>query len=242
MYRITVVIEGNGTGNLAAGLAEVQRKVEQGFTSGADGEPDGNYRFSVDVIDPREGQRDERLIADCLGDITEALEEAVAHGDLGAIANGVAELGRLRQALAGWQGGLSEADVLRAKGSLEELATGAQMKNDAERAMTDASARIKFFRRRACYSEVWWHDQILVKGADGESSITFAEGDCTDSQLIDVDELQEVALDDLDDDEVVAVAINEFAESAEQQEQLKQMNLDEIREWLKRKLQGEEEQ
>ena len=34
-------------------------------------------------------------IADRLGDITTALEEAVAKGDLGAISNGVAELGRL---------------------------------------------------------------------------------------------------------------------------------------------------
>jgi hypothetical protein len=38
-------------------------------------------------------------IADCLGEITTALDQAVASGDLGAIANGVADLGRLRMAL-----------------------------------------------------------------------------------------------------------------------------------------------
>jgi hypothetical protein len=81
-----------------------------------------------------------------------------------------------------------------------------------------------------------------VKDGDGEFIITFAEGDCTDSQLIDVDEVQEVALDDLDDDETVAVAVNEFAESAEQQEQLKQMTAPEVREWLKRKLLGKQQE
>jgi hypothetical protein len=40
----------------------------------------------------------ERSVADRLSDITAALERAVAIGDLGAIANGVAELGGLRLA------------------------------------------------------------------------------------------------------------------------------------------------
>jgi hypothetical protein len=63
MYRLTVVIEGNGTSDLAAGLAESQRKVEQGITSFFDGEQDGNYRFRIDVIDPKEDHRGERQIA-----------------------------------------------------------------------------------------------------------------------------------------------------------------------------------
>jgi hypothetical protein len=41
----------------------------------------------------------ERSVADRLGDITASLEKAVADGDLGAIANGVAALRRLRMAL-----------------------------------------------------------------------------------------------------------------------------------------------
>jgi hypothetical protein len=95
MYRLTVIVDGEGTGDLAVGLAEVQRKVEQGFTPFFDAEQDGNYRFKVDVIDPKEDQRGERQIADRLSDITAALERAVAIGDLGAIANGVAALRRL---------------------------------------------------------------------------------------------------------------------------------------------------
>jgi hypothetical protein len=42
-------------------------------------------------------------IAERLGDIATALEAAVATGDLGAIANCVAELGRLRRALDAWE-------------------------------------------------------------------------------------------------------------------------------------------
>src|SRR6516162_8399856 len=40
MYRLTVIVYGEGTGDLAAGLAEVLRKVEQGHTSFFDGEQD----------------------------------------------------------------------------------------------------------------------------------------------------------------------------------------------------------
>jgi hypothetical protein len=44
-----------------------------------------------------------RRIADCLGDITTALDQAVASGDLGAIVNGAAEVALLRSALDTWQ-------------------------------------------------------------------------------------------------------------------------------------------
>ena len=56
------------------------------------------FGFEADPLDqpgaPAPGQ-----IAECLGDIITALENAVANGDLGAIANSVAELVRLRTAL-----------------------------------------------------------------------------------------------------------------------------------------------
>ena len=111
MYRATVIVEGDGTGNLSAGLAEVQKKVEDGFTGGHDGERDGNYRFKVAVVDPEEAQPGERRIAPRLADISFALDDALASGDLGAISNGLAELHRLRLALEAWDGGLSEADA-----------------------------------------------------------------------------------------------------------------------------------
>jgi hypothetical protein len=47
-------------------------------------------------------------IAERLGKITTALNQAVASGDLGAIANGVAELGRLCLALDTWDDGMKE--------------------------------------------------------------------------------------------------------------------------------------
>ena len=48
-------------------------------------------------------------IADRLGNITIALDTAVANGDLGAIVNGLAELKRLRSALTAWDA--QERDV-----------------------------------------------------------------------------------------------------------------------------------
>jgi hypothetical protein len=42
-------------------------------------------------------------IADCLGDITTALDQAVVNGDLGAIANGAGKVARLRMALSAWE-------------------------------------------------------------------------------------------------------------------------------------------
>jgi hypothetical protein len=84
MYRVTVMVNGEGPSNLAAGLAEVQRKVEQGFTSSADGGTDGSYQFKVAALDPNDDR--ERQLADHLG----VVDEAAAHGDLLGLANGMA--------------------------------------------------------------------------------------------------------------------------------------------------------
>jgi hypothetical protein len=72
-----------------------------------------------------------RRIAERLGDMTTALDQAVAQGDLGAINNAVAELGRLRRALDAWDGGLSAADVVRATAALEDVRSGAQQETEA---------------------------------------------------------------------------------------------------------------
>jgi hypothetical protein len=100
-------------------------------------------------------------------------------------------------------------------------------------------------RRRACYSEVWSFDQIVLAAdekdaAGGEESCeslyadTYDEGRCHDSELIEADEVEEITPEDLNDGEARAVA-NCLA-PGDEEHALQQMNLQEVREWLKLRL------
>jgi hypothetical protein len=182
----------------------------------------------------------ERSVADRLGDITAFLEKAVADGDLGAIVNGVAELGQLRMALE------SDSKVrLSAEEFLAELrkVSESPVRPPYEEKDVVACGRKRLFRRQAWYRELWCFNQVVVASEqqEAEESETIAfqekEGECESGEFEGVGDSEEISPDDLDDAEARAVA-EDLATEAED-EPLKVMGIHEIRKWIKRKLEEE---
>jgi len=109
----------------------------------------------------------------------------------------------------------------------------------------NAHASKRLYRRLAFYSEVWRCDQLVLADdegeAEGEEFVFQGEGKCVDSEFAHVvEDVEEVSPDDLDDAEARAVA-DYLAEGAEY-EILKQMSAQEVREWIKGKLRGEQQE
>lgn len=108
----------------------------------------------------------------------------------------------------------------------------------------------KLFRRRAWYPELSWYEQIVL--ADDEEAAEDAEGDgCLmvhqpkgagqfeDGYFDSAGDVEEISPDDLGEEEARDVAVSLAASS--EREQLGQMTLEEVREWLKRRLRAEDE-
>ena len=52
MLKLNIEIEGKTEFDLELAVQEVARKVSEGFTSGFDGNEDGEYRFNVVEVQP----------------------------------------------------------------------------------------------------------------------------------------------------------------------------------------------
>jgi hypothetical protein len=105
----------------------------------------------------------------------------------------------------------------------------------------DARARARLWRRRASYSEVWWYHEVVVAAdeeeAEGEGFAVQGEGKCVDGEFSHVvEDVEEISPDELDQDEARQVA----AYLADGAEHIQKMSLQEVQEWLKRKLQAED--
>jgi hypothetical protein len=175
-----------------------------------------------------------RRVAERLGDITTALDQAVASGDLGAIANGVAKLGRLRMALDAW------AFLQSSQMFLEELRkVNMESPVFGEKDEKAPSRNGRLFRRLADYKVLLVCPEVVVASDEDEAedSEDFAfrgEGDCAHSVFHGAEQVREISPDDLSEEEAKAVA-DYLAEWIERGE-LKAMCLAEIRDWIRQKL------
>ena len=204
------------------------------------------YGFALVPLD-QPGAPTPGRIADCLGNITIALGKSVAVGDLGAIANGIDELKRLRFALDAWDGWMTQKSArepLSAAAFLAELRSLSPSQASADDHEHDGegrpSASKKLFRREAWYEESWWYDEIVVatdeEEAESADGAYQGEGRCKDSEFDSVDDVTEISPDDLDEAEARAVV--EYLADAAERQPLKVMTLEQVREWIKRKLLG----
>lgn len=192
-----------------------------------------------------------RPLAKHIGNITTLLEEAVAQGDLGAINNAVAELGRLGLALEAWDElieGPATAQSLTAQEFLDELR---KFQETPVRPVTDDPSetltRRRLFRRLAGFEEIWVFPQVVVASnqeeAEGDIDPAFqGEGDCARTEFDGAEQVEEISPDDLEGKEYGAKELQEvahFLAHGVEHEQIKGMSEREIREWIGRKLEGQ---
>ena len=102
----------------------------------------------------------------------------------------------------------------------------------------------KLFRREAWYEESWWYDEIVVatdeEEAESADGTYQGEGRCKDSEFDSVDDVTEISPDDLDEAEARSIA-GYLADAAER-DAITLMTLEQLQEWLKRKLSGDQRQ
>lgn len=202
------------------------------------------YGFALVHLD-QPGAPTPARIADHLANITTALDKAIAVGDLEAIAYGIDELKRLRLALDEWDGRMTQQNAREPLSAAEFLAelraivpSPASVDDREDDGQGRASASKKLFRREAWYEEAWWYDEIVVATdeEEWESADVAYQGDgrIEDYKFNGANEVEEISPDDLDEAEARAVA--EYLADAAERDAIKVMTLEQVRDWIKRKL------